>query len=141
MLGLSRKTDYALLILSALARRGSAFVSLRALARDHRLSYRFAAEVVGLLTRAGLLESREGVRGGYRLARAAGDVSVAQVVHATEGGIALAGCLDPRTHGACPQKEWCTAKSGVGALQRMLLQSLATMTLADVVSAQTSDPR
>lgn len=139
MLGLSRKTDYALLIVTALAGREGEFVSVRSLAGEYHLPYRFAAEVVGLLTRAGILEAKEGVRGGYRLAKAPTEISVAEVVEATEGRATLVRCLDPRTHGSCPQKVWCTAKEGMGVLQGRLLEELRRMTVADFTRAHARD--
>ncbi len=143
MFGFSRKTDLALVLMAALARavregasdaaQGGAYVSLRDLARDYHLPYRFASEVIGQLARAGLVEAKEGAGGGYRLARPARETTVGQVIAATEGGIALAGCLNPATHGRCPQKTWCVAKEGVGTLQRRLLESMTRTTIADML--------
>lgn len=131
MLGFSRKTDYALLIVTALAGRGGAFVSIRSLAKEYRLPYRFASQIVGLLARGAILESREGVNGGYRLGRDPHAITVRDVLQATEGDIALVSCLDARRHFACPQKAWCGAKRGMGMIQRQLLLSLGRTTVAD----------
>lgn len=135
MFGFSRKTDYALLILTALAGRGRDFVSVRALARAHRLPYRFASQIVGLLTHAGILEAREGARGGYRLAKEPRDITVQEVLRATEAGAALVPCLDPRKHRACPQKSWCGARWGMNVLQRDVQRTFARYTVADFARA------
>lgn len=131
MFRLSRKTDYALLIVTALARREGAFVSVRSLARDYLLPYRFAAQIVGLLVQGAILESREGVKGGIRLRRDPKEITVADILRATEGNIALTACLNAKTHFFCPQKAVCGARYGMGFLQRRLFQFLGEMTVAD----------
>lgn len=141
MFGLSRKTDYALLMLTALARRGGSFVSVRALAKAYRLSYRFAAEVVGALARAGMLESREGLKGGYRLARRPADITVRDVVRAMERRTSLVACLDPARKFACPQKATCPAHHGIASVERLVLDALANHTIADLVAARPSSAR
>lgn len=133
MFGFSRKTDLALVLMTALARRGGSYVSVRQLSDEQHLPYRFASEVLGRLARSSLVEAREGVRGGYRLIRPPAETTVGQVIAATEGGIALAGCLNPEKHGRCPQKAWCVAKEGVGVLQRRLLESVTRTTIADML--------
>ncbi|MDP3685765.1 MAG: Rrf2 family transcriptional regulator [bacterium] len=135
MLGLSRKTDYALLLVTALARSPREFVSVRALSRAHRLPYRFASQIIGELARAQILDAREGVKGGYRFAKDPATVSVADVLRATEKKRAFVSCLDPITHYACPQKAWCGAKANVGLLERNLLAVLQRTTVADFLRA------
>lgn len=130
MLALTRKTDLALLILSALVGRAG-YVSIRSLAREHRLPYRFAADITRALAAAGLLAAREGLRGGYCLAKRPEAVTVGDVVAATEGERAFTRCLDPHAHASCPQSRWCTAKEGMSFLQQRLQGVLARTTLAD----------
>lgn len=137
MFGFSRKTDYALVILTALVGRRKEFVSVRALARVHRLPYRFASQIVSALARARLLEAREGIRGGYRLAKAPTTITLADILTATEGSTALVSCLDARKGFRCPQKAWCTARAGVGAVHQHLVESLQKTTVADLVRAHT----
>lgn len=138
MLRFSRKTDYALLLLAALASqwRASApvpFVSVRSLAERHRLPYRFASAIVTDLAHAGILESLEGVRGGCRLSRDPNNISLADVVQSTDGDWALVSCLDHAKHFVCAQKGTCPARRGVPAVQRILREALARHTLADLI--------
>lgn len=132
MLGISRKTDYALLIVTALAGHKGEFVSVRSLAREYRLPYRFASSIIGLLKRAGILESQEGIKGGYRLIKDPQAITVEEVVRATEGrSFAPVSCLDPLKHSRCPQKAWCGAREGMSMLQRRILETLKETTVAD----------
>lgn len=133
MLSLSRKTDYALLILTVLAQRPREFTSLRLLAKEKRLPRRFIAHVVRPLLARGILESREGVAGGYRLKKAASAITVQEVVAAEEGGVALASCLNPAKEYACSQKAVCTVRGGLPLVQRLMLETLARHTIADLL--------
>lgn len=135
MLSFSRKTDLAILVLTALAQSPRAFVSVRALARDHHLPYRFASQIAGQLARAGLLEAREGVHGGYRLAREPSTLTLHEVVGVMEGPAALVACVDPRKNFRCPQKAWCTAKRGIGGIHQQFVASLKRTTVADLLHA------
>lgn len=135
MFGFSRKTDLALLIVTALAQSRRAFVPIRVLARERRLPYRFASQITSALARAGILEAREGARGGYRLTRDPATITVRDILEITEGSRPLVSCLDPAKHFRCPQKAWCTARRGMGVLQERLLDSLRSTTLADFIRA------
>jgi len=139
VLRLSRKTDYAFLLVTALARRWRemprAFSSVRELVREYRLPYRFTASILSTLTHAHILESREGTRGGFRLAREPQVISLTDVLRATEGSSPLVACLDARTNFACVQKSVCPARHGMPAIQRLLHDTLARYTVADLVTA------
>lgn len=138
MLRFSRKTDYALLILTALAERWErdrhpSYVSVRSLADQHHLPYRFASAIVTALTRTRILESREGVRGGSRLARDPKDISLAEVIRSTDGDWAIVLCLDHGKHFRCALKGTCPARRGVPAVQKILRETLARHTIADLL--------
>lgn len=136
MFSFSRKTDYALLILTALAERPEVFTPLKRLAEERRLPYRFVSRIVSPLCEHGLLESREGARGGYRLQRHPSRISVWDVVVAEEGGMALTPCLDHARSSLCPQEAVCTARRGIPTVQEIVAESLASHTLADIMSGR-----
>ncbi len=133
MLSLSRKTDYALLILTSLAGSCDGYVSLRALARDLEIPYRFASTVMQPLVENGFVESKEGAGGGYRLAKPSSRITVRDVVVAEEGGVAMAACLDSEKAHTCTRKHVCAARRGISAVQRIVLDALASRTIADIV--------
>lgn len=95
------------------------------------------AHVVRPLVRAGILESREGISGGYRLLKDPATVTVQDIVAAEEGGVVLAACLDATKHYACPQKSHCTVRQSMPIVQRLILQTLSKHTLADLVAQNT----
>jgi len=97
------------------------------------MPYRFLAQIANNLTIGGLLESREGVGGGYRLAKSAKKITVHDVVSVIEGGVALATCLSKRDS-VCVRSETCPLKSGMPMVQKMVLQTLARKSIADLIA-------
>ena len=89
---LSTRGRYAVMALTEMARRGSGHggpsVTLAEIAQAQMLSVAYLEQLFGRLRRAGLVHSARGPGGGYRLARPAGEVSVAEVVDAVDDSIA-----------------------------------------------------
>ncbi|MYW76488.1 RrF2 family transcriptional regulator, partial [Pseudonocardia sp. SID8383] len=87
-LNVSARLDHALRALAELVAADGATVTCDAMARARGVPLNSLVNVMLALRRAGLVTSRRGCEGGYRLARPAGDITVADVVLATEGSIA-----------------------------------------------------
>ena len=100
----TRKTDYALVALAVLAEQPEASpLSARQIAEAHDLPVPLLMNLLKQLNRAGLVDSSRGAGGGYRLARPADQVGLAEVIDAIEGPIALTPCCDePETAAAAP---------------------------------------
>jgi FeS assembly SUF system regulator len=130
---LSSLTDYAIVMLSAAARRGTCGrLSAGELAIETGVPLPTAQKLMGRLALAGLLESARGTGGGFRLARAADAISLADIVEAVEGPIALTSCVDEARHdcaleGHCQVRpHWGAVNDAVrGALSGVMLSSLA----------------
>lgn len=92
---LSNLADYAVVTMSAAARHcGGARTSAGELAAETGLPAPTVAKVVSKLTAAGLLRSVRGAHGGLQLARPAAAITLADIVEAVEGPIALAACIE-----------------------------------------------
>lgn len=98
MLGLTRKTDYALVALARLSQQGEADgsrrerLSAREIAEQYSLPTALLMNVLKDLQRAGIVASVQGPRGGYYLNRDVDDLSILQVIEATEGPLNLTAC-------------------------------------------------
>ena len=101
MLRISKKADYAVFLLGAIARQGAfpggsaedSVVSAHEIARQAGLNKSVVANLLKEFARQGLLESVRGLRGGYRLARAPSDVSLADILEVVEGRFVLVDCV------------------------------------------------
>jgi len=131
---LSNLADYAVVLMSAAARQcGSVPLHAGLLAEQTGIPGPTAQKLVSGLARAGLLVSTRGTGGGVRLARPAAAISVADIIEAVEGPIALTSCVEEGRHdcaleGNCKvQPHWSVVNGAVrGALAQISLASLAT---------------
>ena len=130
---LSSMADYAVVTMAAAARHcGGARVNSAQLAEETGLPAPTVQKLVSRLTAAGLLRSSRGIGGGLKVARPAAAISLADIVEAVEGPIALTSCVEQGRHdcgleGACMvQPHWPVVNSAVrGALAGIALTSLA----------------
>ena len=130
---LSSLTDYAVVMLTAAARHAASDRLVAAtLADETGVPLPTAQKLMGRLAAAGLLTSARGTGGGFRLARAAASISLADIVEAVEGPIALTACVEDGRHdcgleGACRVRPHWPAVNGAvkGALGGVSLASLA----------------
>ncbi len=129
---LSNMADYAVVIMSAASRHcGSARVSATDLAGETGLALPTTQKLVSILTKAGLLRSARGTGGGIALARPAAAITLADIIEAVEGPIAMTACCDSGKHdcameGSCHvQPHWAVVNGAVrGALAGVSLNSL-----------------
>ena len=118
---LSSLADYAVVMLSAAARHGA----------GERLT---AQKLMGRLAQAGLLASARGTGGGFRLARDPGAISLADIVEAVEGPIAMTACVDDHRHD-CGLESACRVKPHWGVVNDTIRGALGGVSLATLSRA------
>lgn len=133
MIRLAKLTDYGLVLMTTMARKGRASVhNARDLALLTSLPLPTVTKVLKQLLQSGLLVSHRGINGGYSLAKEPTDISLAEVIAAVEGPIALTECSTDVT-GLCDLERSCPIKTNQrviseivrGALQKVMLADLA----------------
>jgi FeS assembly SUF system regulator len=145
---LTSLADYAVVMMAAAARRqAGARLSATLLSEETGVPLPTAQKLMGRLASAGLLESARGTGGGFTLSRSAPEISLADIVEAVEGPIAMTTCADEARsdcvlEGNCQVKPHLLAVNGVvrGALQGVSLASLATLA-GPGIPAQSPAPR
>lgn len=130
---LSKKTDYALLILSHLSERQSGG-SAREIAERFGLSKAFLANILKELCQKGFLVSRRGVKGGYELQRPADRINLAELLEAMEDGWKLTTCSGQGegVEHDCSVHDLCPIREPVNEIHRAIFGVLRGVTLADV---------
>jgi len=139
MLRLSKKADYALLAMrhmAAHADRGA--MSARELAEAFDIPLELLAKVLQRLVRARLLESHQGIRGGYGLARAAASVSVADVIQAIDGPLTVTAC-STEDH-SCDQYAKCNIRDPLWRIKDRIVSALAATSLAELAADVPKEP-
>ena len=138
MLRLSKKTDYALLAMRHLAAnsdRGA--VSARELAETYNIPTELLAKVLQKLVRGKLLESHQGIRGGYALARPAANMSVADVIQAVDGPFTVTACSE--SDHSCDQYSKCNIRDPLWRIKDRIVATLAATSVAEL-AAETPAP-
>jgi Rrf2 family protein len=131
MLRLSKKADYALIAMRHLAAGGQdGSVSAREIAEAYAIPAELLAKVLQRLVRARLLVSVQGTRGGYRLAADPQRLTVADVIQAIDGPVAVTAC-SPDDH-ACEQFEHCGIRDPLWKIKARIVDVLATVSLAEL---------
>lgn len=124
---LSNLADYAVITMcQAASHCGNGRVSAAELAGESGLPVPTVQRLVSKLTAAGLLRSVRGVGGGLQLGRPAAAITVADIVEAVEGPIALTACID---HGDCDFESGCSMKPHWPIINTKLRSALAEITL------------
>jgi Rrf2 family protein len=133
MLRLSKKADYALLALRHLAgQSGRGTVSARELAEAYDIPPELLAKVLQRLVRGQLLESHQGTRGGYGLARPAAAMSVADVIQAIDGPLTVTAC-SAEDH-SCDQYAKCNIRDPLWRIKDRLVAALAATSIAELAA-------
>lgn len=129
---LSSLADYAIVMMRAAARHcGGLRVSAADLAEETGIPVPTAQKLVSLLTRAGLLKSVRGQGGGIKLARPSAAISLADIIEAVEGPIALTACVETGRHD-CALEGSCSVQPHWGAVNSAVRGALGGVTLASI---------
>jgi len=136
---LSRKADYALLILSYLFEKPVGGTA-RAIAEKFGLSRAFVANILKELCQKGFVVSHRGVKGGYALARPAESISLAELLETVEDGFRLTMC-NGAAEDSCSHTALCTVKDTMAEVHRRLIEVLRGVSLAELFDPTRPKPR
>ena len=127
---LTTQTDYALrtLMFLAVQQQRSTAADVAAL---FGISANHVAKVVGVLARLGYVRSIRGIGGGIELAKAPDAIRLGETIDALEGNMHLLDCV--ATDDVCVIESFCKLKGALADAERVQLEYLNTLTLADVV--------
>lgn len=128
----STKTRYGMRFMIDLAERyGEGCVPMKEVAERQGISKKYLEQVVSPLVDAGLLKVSRGQKGGFQLARSPQEITLADVVSASEDGIELLNCLGCLT--VCEREAGCVSREVWGGMQDAITDYLEGRTLADIV--------
>jgi Rrf2 family protein len=132
MLKINRKTDYAVRVCLALARRPwGTRLSTQAIQDEMLIPRPFLQRIIAELSQAGLLHTSAGPNGGLQLARPPEDITLRDILQVIEGPLCLSDCLV--TPQECPLSTECPVRSRWSRLQTIILMELERTTLRQLV--------
>lgn len=134
MLRLSKKADYALMAMKHLAIHGDRGASsAREIAGQYDIPIELLAKVLQRLARRRLLVSQQGTRGGYQLARPPSLISVADVIQAIDGPVAVTACSTQEA-ASCEQYAKCNVRDPLWKVRERILTALGECTIAELAA-------
>jgi Rrf2 family transcriptional regulator, iron-sulfur cluster assembly transcription factor len=136
-LDLTMRADYAIRAMLALTRAGE-IVSSRRIAEEMKIPPRFLPQIMGDLTRAGLVQAHPGRSGGYALAEDPAGVTLLAVIEAVEGDPHRQICVMRGT--PCGEDGECGVHDIFFAAETALLERLGDATLKSVIDKYEAEP-
>jgi len=131
MLRLSKLTDYATVILSVMAKQSTNVHAAIEIAAVTGIALPTVSKILKLLVNAKVLISTRGAKGGYALARNPEEITVADVISALEGPIALTECSISQQ--GCEQAAGCDIRGNWNLINQVIHNALESVTLADMI--------
>jgi FeS assembly SUF system regulator len=133
MLRLSKLTDYGIVILTYMAKNQDGLYSAIEIAKATGVAPPTVSKILKELLKAKVLISTRGAKGGYRLAKTAEKITVATVIIALEGPIALTECSVSEHNHSCEQVSSCEIGGVWGLINQTVFNALEAITLADML--------
>ncbi len=140
MLRLGKLTDYAVTLLSHMGLEGEkAQWAASDLAAKSGLPMPTAAKVLKLLAKARLVLAQRGATGGYKLARHPSEITVAEIIEAMDGPIAITDCSEGSLRNKCQIHRLCPMCNGWNTINIAVRDALAKVSLAEMFATPSLD--
>ncbi len=132
---LSLRSEYALRALLVLGLHyGPEVVRIQTISTEQNIPKRFLEQILNDLKSAGVVKSKRGMAGGYRLARRPGEISLAMVVRHLEGALAPVSCVSERFYEkcSCPDESRCAIRSVMKEIREAVVRIAERVTIAEL---------
>lgn len=133
MIRISKLTDYAIVLLCQMARSGPGVHATSTLAEQTGLAMPTVAKLLKSLVKAGIVGSSRGVNGGYTLASSPSALTIASIINALEGPIALTECSASAAEN-CQQSGSCDVRANWHVINDAVRSALNAVTLQDMLN-------
>lgn len=134
MIRLSKLADYGIVIMTTMASRPGVQHNAAEIAAASHIPQPMASKILKSLARAGILRSQRGAWGGYELARRPEEISVAEIIAALDGPIALTACIEDGP-GGCDIEALCPARANWQRINDAIRGALDGIRLSEMVQA------
>lgn len=133
MIRFSKMADYGVLLLGHMARPSAdGLASASGLATQLHMPQSVVSNLLKSFREHGLLESRRGLHGGYRLARPSAGISLLEILRAIDGPVHLTDCAAFELTGICEYEDVCASRSPLRAVNQRIVEMLAEITLEQI---------
>ncbi len=133
MIRLTNLADYGVVLMCHMACAPNGLYSAVYLSKETGIPVPTVSKIMGALSKAGLLISHRGFKGGFRLQRAPKDISVANIIEAVDGPIALTNCIE-HAPGDCCYESICSMKPHWQVINTVIRKGLDSITLDEIAN-------
>ena len=134
MIRMTKQSDYGIVLMTQMAGQTERLRAAGEIAEEAQLPAPTVSKILKILARAGLLDSHRGMKGGYNLARAPETITVAEIITALEGPIAITECIND-SPGECSQEPFCPVRGNWQMINSAIREALEGITLAEMTHA------
>jgi Rrf2 family protein len=130
---ITKETDYALRALLNLAREGG-YLSSRKIAEREGIPLHFLRRILQGLIKAGVIESKEGARGGVRLKAKPEDIRLTDIIRIFQGRIQFSECIFRKK--ICTNHATCVIRKRIESIESKVTDELGNTTISDLLQDQ-----
>ena len=134
MFRLNRLTDYGVVVLSQMSRSPKDLRTAPQISQETGVPLPTVAKLLNALAHEHLIESHRGAAGGYTLRRPAEEITVAEIIQALEGPIALTACVEG-SEDDCGVAALCPMRGNWDRVNKAIHGALSEVTLADMATS------
>ncbi|MCL5991724.1 MAG: Rrf2 family transcriptional regulator [Bacteroidetes bacterium] len=134
MIKLSKKIEYGILALQYIAIHSDKIISAKEISEQMGIPYEFLSKTLQQLMKKGLIQSQQGIRGGYVLSRKPADLTVKDIIIALEGKSSFLDCFVSSNGLICDRSPNCSIKDPMEKLQFKVMQVFGTTTIAEIAT-------
>ena len=127
---ITTKGRYAVRVMAQLAKNEEKYLSVADIAQSQKLSQKYLEKIISPLSKAGLVESKRGVEGGYKLTRTPEEYNVKEILDAMGESTKVASCGGEEK---CPMAEKCDTMGIWHTLNHLISDYLQSVTLKDLL--------
>lgn len=132
---LSKKSDYAMRAIIYLSMHyNEGAIQIREISANEKVPQKFLENILLVLRKAGILNSKIGLKGGYELARSPDLITLGEVIRALDGAIAPVDCVSKISYKPCSEEVTCVIRGVMLDIRNAITDVLDRMTFADMCS-------
>jgi len=132
MLRLSKKVEYAIIALQYLASKQNELVTAKEIAEQLDVPFEFLSKSLQTLMKKGIIDSLQGIKGGYQLTREVDSITINEVILALDEKSSIVECFHNNSEINCNRADICTIKHPMAQIQKQINMIFKNTTLAQL---------
>lgn len=132
MFRLSKKVEYAIIALQYMASKENELVSAKEMSENLNISFEFLSKTLQSLMKHDLVQSHQGIKGGYSLARKSDEITLSEVINCLDEKSGIVECLNSDKAGDCGRTTDCTIRDPMHHIQNKINNIFSNTTISEL---------